>query len=197
MRGFGRLRKWRWNLFSGTCVLGSSLTFGHRRTAAKAGGIPAESLWRNGAQTVWLSGHVTPRGQWEYGVLDGHERRQDIKSYFHARTEGAGWTERHPHGYQRHMLLPAAPYVRDINFNNYYIAHVQPLVHTCSSSYPTWLPCNWPLVKTEFSPRIIPCGEEDMQASEYINSFFSKWTFRRSFFKAMVIVFMLNVTCIE
>ncbi len=50
---------------------------------------------------------VTPRGQWEYGVLDGTWTTADIKSYFHARTEGAGWTERHPHGYQRHMLLPA------------------------------------------------------------------------------------------
>ncbi|KAI5106369.1 hypothetical protein C0J45_4066 [Silurus meridionalis] len=34
-----------------------------------------------------------------------------------------------------------APYVRDINFSNYYIAHVQPLVHPCTNSYQTWLPC--------------------------------------------------------
>lgn len=36
-----------------------------------------------------------------------------------------------------------APYVRDINFSNYYIAHVQsPLVPACSNSYQTWLPCS-------------------------------------------------------
>ncbi|KAG5858085.1 terminal nucleotidyltransferase 5ba [Anguilla rostrata] len=35
-----------------------------------------------------------------------------------------------------------APYVQDINFNNYYIAHAPPLVATCRNSYQTWLPCN-------------------------------------------------------
>ncbi|XP_019900819.1 terminal nucleotidyltransferase 5C isoform X3 [Esox lucius] len=35
-----------------------------------------------------------------------------------------------------------APYVRDINFNNYYLAHVQlPLVHY-SNTHQTWLPCS-------------------------------------------------------
>ncbi|KPP61559.1 hypothetical protein Z043_120327 [Scleropages formosus] len=36
---------------------------------------------------------------------------------------------------------PAA-YVRDINFSNYYVAHVQPVVTSYTSSYPTWQPCN-------------------------------------------------------
>uniref|UniRef100_A0A8C6WIS1 Terminal nucleotidyltransferase 5B n=1 Tax=Neogobius melanostomus TaxID=47308 RepID=A0A8C6WIS1_9GOBI len=36
-----------------------------------------------------------------------------------------------------------APYVQDINFSNYYIAHVHsPQVATCTNSYQTWLPCS-------------------------------------------------------
>ncbi|XP_030596958.1 terminal nucleotidyltransferase 5C-like isoform X2 [Archocentrus centrarchus] len=35
-----------------------------------------------------------------------------------------------------------APYVRDVNFNNYYVAQVQSPMATCSNSYQTWLPCS-------------------------------------------------------
>ncbi|XP_030645169.1 terminal nucleotidyltransferase 5Bb [Chanos chanos] len=35
-----------------------------------------------------------------------------------------------------------APYVRDVNFSNYYVARVHSPMTTCSSSYQTWLPCS-------------------------------------------------------
>uniref|UniRef100_A0A1A8AGS3 polynucleotide adenylyltransferase n=1 Tax=Nothobranchius furzeri TaxID=105023 RepID=A0A1A8AGS3_NOTFU len=35
-----------------------------------------------------------------------------------------------------------APYVRDVNFSNYYVAQVQAPMSMCSNSYRTWLPCS-------------------------------------------------------
>ncbi|XP_028819731.1 terminal nucleotidyltransferase 5Bb [Denticeps clupeoides] len=35
-----------------------------------------------------------------------------------------------------------APYVRDVNFSNYYVARVHSPMHRSSSSYQTWLPCS-------------------------------------------------------
>ncbi|KAG7457797.1 hypothetical protein MATL_G00231150 [Megalops atlanticus] len=35
-----------------------------------------------------------------------------------------------------------APYVRDVNFSNYYVARVQPQTALCGSSFRAWQPCN-------------------------------------------------------
>ncbi|XP_056331655.1 terminal nucleotidyltransferase 5ba [Danio aesculapii] len=74
--------------------------------------------------------------------LMGHERRQTLNLISMLALRVLAEQNAIPTVTNVTCYYQPAPYVRDINFSNYYIAHVQPLVHTCSSSYPTWLPCN-------------------------------------------------------
>ncbi|XP_052475339.1 terminal nucleotidyltransferase 5A [Carassius gibelio] len=74
--------------------------------------------------------------------LMGHERRQTLNLISMLALRVLAEQNAIPTVTNVTCYYQPAAYVRDINFNNYYIAHVQPLVHTCSSSYPTWLPCN-------------------------------------------------------
>ncbi|XP_051577886.1 terminal nucleotidyltransferase 5ba [Myxocyprinus asiaticus] len=74
--------------------------------------------------------------------LMGHERRQTLNLISMLALRVLAEQNAIPTVTNVTCYYQPAPYVRDINFNNYYIAHVQPLVHTCSNSYQTWLPCN-------------------------------------------------------
>ncbi|XP_036443224.1 terminal nucleotidyltransferase 5ba [Colossoma macropomum] len=74
--------------------------------------------------------------------LMGHERRQTLNLISMLALRVLAEQNAIPTVTNVTCYYQPAPYVRDINFNNYYIAHVQPLIHTCSNSYQTWLPCN-------------------------------------------------------
>lgn len=74
--------------------------------------------------------------------LMGHERRQTLNLISMLALRVLAEQNAIPMVTNVTCYYQPAPYVRDINFSNYYIARVQPLVHTCSNSYPTWLPCN-------------------------------------------------------
>ncbi|XP_066540019.1 terminal nucleotidyltransferase 5ba [Hoplias malabaricus] len=74
--------------------------------------------------------------------LMGHERRQTLNLISMLALRVLAEQNAIPTVTNVTCYYQPAPYVRDINFNNYYIAHVQPLIHPCSNSYQTWLPCN-------------------------------------------------------
>ncbi|XP_072534926.1 terminal nucleotidyltransferase 5ba [Salminus brasiliensis] len=74
--------------------------------------------------------------------LMGHERRQTLNLISMLALRVLAEQNVIPTVTNVTCYYQPAPYVRDINFNNYYIAHVQPLIHTCNNSYQTWLPCN-------------------------------------------------------
>ncbi|XP_066573779.1 terminal nucleotidyltransferase 5A [Amia ocellicauda] len=74
--------------------------------------------------------------------LMGHERRQTLNLISMLALRVLAEQNIIPTVTNVTCYYQPAPYVRDINFNNYYIAHVQPLVPACSNSYQTWLPCN-------------------------------------------------------
>ncbi|KAK0133787.1 Terminal nucleotidyltransferase 5A [Merluccius polli] len=87
-----------------------------------------------------------------HGVVDestvclmGHERRQTLHLIAMLALRVLAEQNAIPSVGNVTCFYQPAAYVQDINFSNYYIAHVQPpppLTPTCSSSYQTWLPCN-------------------------------------------------------
>ncbi|XP_076827807.1 terminal nucleotidyltransferase 5ba [Brachyhypopomus gauderio] len=74
--------------------------------------------------------------------LMGHERRQTLNLIATLALRVLAEQNALPTVTNVTCYYQPAPYVRDINFSNYYVAHVQPVIHTCGSSYQTWLPCN-------------------------------------------------------
>ncbi|XP_028674255.1 terminal nucleotidyltransferase 5A-like [Erpetoichthys calabaricus] len=74
--------------------------------------------------------------------LMGHERRQTLNLIAMLALRVLAEQNVIPTVTNVTCYYQPAPYVRDINFNNYYIAHVQPLLPPCTNSYQTWLPCN-------------------------------------------------------
>ncbi|XP_064803211.1 terminal nucleotidyltransferase 5A-like isoform X1 [Oncorhynchus masou masou] len=76
--------------------------------------------------------------------LMGHERRQTLSLISMLALQVLAEQNAIPTVTNVTCFYQPAPYVRDINFSNYYIAHVQPqppLVHY-SNSHHTWLHCN-------------------------------------------------------
>jgi len=83
---------------------------------------------------------------WLHGVVDestvclmGHERRQTLHLISMLALRALAEHNAIPSGRNVTCFYQPAAYVQDINFSNYYIAHVQP---PGGSSYQTWLPCN-------------------------------------------------------
>ncbi|KAG9332264.1 hypothetical protein JZ751_015473 [Albula glossodonta] len=74
--------------------------------------------------------------------LMGHERRQTLGLISALALRTLAEHNAIPTVTNVTCYYQPAPYVQDINFNNYYIAHAQPLVANCRNSYQTWLPCN-------------------------------------------------------
>ncbi|KAG5271467.1 hypothetical protein AALO_G00180150 [Alosa alosa] len=74
--------------------------------------------------------------------LMGHERRQTLNLISALALRVLAEQNAIPTVTNVTCYYQPAPYVRDINFNNYYVAHVHSLLPACSSSYQTWLPCN-------------------------------------------------------
>ncbi|KAG7270897.1 hypothetical protein CRUP_000256, partial [Coryphaenoides rupestris] len=79
-----------------------------------------------------------------HGVVDestvclmGHERRQTLHLISMLALRALAEHNAIPSGRNVTCFYQPAAYVQDINFSNYYIAHVQP---PCGSSYQTWLP---------------------------------------------------------
>ncbi|XP_062848219.1 terminal nucleotidyltransferase 5ba [Trichomycterus rosablanca] len=73
--------------------------------------------------------------------LMGHERRQTLNLISMLALRVLAEQNAIPTVTNVTCYYQPAPYVRDINFSNYYIAHVPPLVHTSTNSFQTWLPC--------------------------------------------------------
>lgn len=73
--------------------------------------------------------------------LMGHERRQTLNLISMLALRVMAEQNVIPTVTNVTCYYQPAPYVRDINFSNYYIAHVPPLVHTSTNSFQTWLPC--------------------------------------------------------
>lgn len=73
--------------------------------------------------------------------LMGHERRQTLNliAMFAARVLSE--QRMFPAVHNVACYYQPAHYIQDVNFNNYYYAHLQPMV-PCNHSYQTWLPCN-------------------------------------------------------
>ncbi|XP_048882107.1 terminal nucleotidyltransferase 5ba [Brienomyrus brachyistius] len=74
--------------------------------------------------------------------LMGHERRQTLGLISALALRALAEQNVIPTVTNVTCYYQPAPYVRDVNFNNYYVARVQPLVASCNNSYQTWLPCN-------------------------------------------------------
>ncbi|XP_062322548.1 terminal nucleotidyltransferase 5ba isoform X1 [Osmerus eperlanus] len=75
--------------------------------------------------------------------LMGHERRQTLSLISMLALRALAEQNAIPAVANVTCFYQPAPYVRDVNFSNYYVAHVQPpLIQACSRSYQTWLPCN-------------------------------------------------------
>ncbi|XP_046897532.1 terminal nucleotidyltransferase 5ba [Hypomesus transpacificus] len=75
--------------------------------------------------------------------LMGHERRQTLGLISALALRALAEQNAIPTVANVTCFYQPAPYVRDVNFSNYYVAHVQPpLIQGCSNSYQTWLPCN-------------------------------------------------------
>ncbi|TNN02392.1 hypothetical protein fugu_009879 [Takifugu bimaculatus] len=100
----------------------------------KLGGLSAKPLCGDGAQTVVNESTV---------CLMGHERRQTLSLISMLALRVLAEQNAIPTVTNVTCYYQPAPYVQDINFSNYYIAHVQPTqISQCHSSYQTWLPCS-------------------------------------------------------
>ncbi|XP_035381576.1 terminal nucleotidyltransferase 5Bb [Electrophorus electricus] len=71
--------------------------------------------------------------------LMGHERRQTLALISALALRALAEQHAIPALANVTCYYQPAPYVRDVNFSNYYVPSPVP---TCSSSYPTWLPCS-------------------------------------------------------
>ncbi|MBN3322802.1 TET5C nucleotidyltransferase, partial [Atractosteus spatula] len=67
--------------------------------------------------------------------LMGHERRQTLNLISLLAFRVLAEQNAIPDASSVTCYYQPAPYVRDLNFSNYYVA-------SCNQSYPTWLPCN-------------------------------------------------------
>ncbi|XP_054478296.1 terminal nucleotidyltransferase 5ba [Anoplopoma fimbria] len=75
--------------------------------------------------------------------LMGHERRQTLSLISMLALKVLAEQNAIPTVTNVTCYYQPAPYVQDINFSNYYIAHVQPpQLSPCSNSHQTWLPCS-------------------------------------------------------
>lgn len=75
--------------------------------------------------------------------LMGHERRQTLNLISMLALRVLAEQNAIPTVTNVTCYYQPAPYVQDINFSNYYIAHVHsPQVSSCTNSYQTWLPCS-------------------------------------------------------
>lgn len=75
--------------------------------------------------------------------LMGHERRQTLALISALALRVMAEQNAIPALSNITCYYQPAPYVRDVNFSNYYVAQVQSPMATCSNSYQTWLPCSW------------------------------------------------------
>ncbi|XP_029475754.1 terminal nucleotidyltransferase 5B isoform X1 [Rhinatrema bivittatum] len=73
--------------------------------------------------------------------LMGHERRQTLNLIAMLAVGILSEQSIIPAATNVTCYYQPAPYVSEINFNNYYVTRVQPLL-PCNHAYPTWLPCN-------------------------------------------------------
>ncbi|XDV34434.1 hypothetical protein PO909_004592 [Leuciscus waleckii] len=73
--------------------------------------------------------------------LMGHERRQTLALISSLALRVLAEQNAIPALSNVTCYYQPAPYVRDVNFSNYYIAHVHSPISTCNS-YQTWLPCS-------------------------------------------------------
>nr|XP_020470573.1 protein FAM46A-like isoform X2 [Monopterus albus] len=74
--------------------------------------------------------------------LMGHERRQTLALISALALRMMAEQNAIPALSNITCYYQPAPYVRDVNFSNYYVAQVQSPMATCSNSYQTWLPCS-------------------------------------------------------
>ncbi|XP_065327376.1 terminal nucleotidyltransferase 5Bb [Pelmatolapia mariae] len=74
--------------------------------------------------------------------LMGHERRQTLALISALALRVMAEQNAIPALSNITCYYQPAPYVRDVNFSNYYVAQVQSPMATCSNSYQTWLPCS-------------------------------------------------------
>ncbi|KAK0138036.1 Terminal nucleotidyltransferase 5A [Merluccius polli] len=74
--------------------------------------------------------------------LMGHERRQTLALISALALRAMAEQNAIPALANVTCYYQPAPYVRDVNFSNYYVAQVQSPMATCSSAYQTWLPCS-------------------------------------------------------
>ncbi|KAI1901703.1 hypothetical protein AGOR_G00037120 [Albula goreensis] len=74
--------------------------------------------------------------------LMGHERRQTLGLISALALRALAEQNALPTVTNVTCYYQPAPYVRDVNFSNYYVARVQPHTPLCSSSFQTWQPCN-------------------------------------------------------
>ncbi|XP_035287428.1 terminal nucleotidyltransferase 5A-like [Anguilla anguilla] len=74
--------------------------------------------------------------------LMGHERRQTLGLISALALRALAEQNALPTVTNVTCYYQPAPYVRDVNFSNYYVARVQPHAPLCSSSFQTWQPCN-------------------------------------------------------
>ncbi|XP_063055671.1 terminal nucleotidyltransferase 5A [Engraulis encrasicolus] len=84
-----------------------------------------------------------------YGVVNestvclmGHERRQTLGLIAMLAVRVLAEQNVIPNVANVTCYYQPAPYVADANFNNYYIAQVQPVFPCQQHAYSTWLPCN-------------------------------------------------------
>ncbi|KAJ8386298.1 hypothetical protein AAFF_G00174940 [Aldrovandia affinis] len=74
--------------------------------------------------------------------LMGHERRQTLGLISALALRVLAEQNTLPTVTNVTCYYQPAPYVRDVNFSNYYVARVQPHTPLCGSSFQSWQPCN-------------------------------------------------------
>ncbi|XP_055013411.1 terminal nucleotidyltransferase 5B-like [Boleophthalmus pectinirostris] len=74
--------------------------------------------------------------------LMGHERRQTLSLISALALRVMAEQHAIPAVANITCYYQPAPYVRDVNFSNYYVAQVHSPMGACSNSYQTWLPCS-------------------------------------------------------
>ncbi len=74
--------------------------------------------------------------------LMGHERRQTLTLISSLALRVLAEQNAIPALSNITCYYQPAPYVRDVNFSNYYVAHVHSPISNCTNSYQTWLPCS-------------------------------------------------------
>ncbi|XP_007253082.2 terminal nucleotidyltransferase 5Bb [Astyanax mexicanus] len=74
--------------------------------------------------------------------LMGHERRQTLALISALALRVLAEQNAIPALANITCYYQPAPYVRDVNFSNYYVARVHSPIPACSSTYRTWLPCS-------------------------------------------------------